>query len=205
MPTIPFHTHEVRWFATGHIPQPVQAWYEALGKRIVQPPRTDDYLLGVDITLGVKTRQGGLEVKQRIADHGDFAFHPRLTGRVESWVKWSFPLATSAAPLDLDSANWVPVRKARQVLLYTFSEQGEISLNPPGEYSTPFAGLELTEVLLAEKETWWTVGMELNGPPEIGFDKLLQLAEHLLQSPPAELTQAQSLSYPAWLEKVTRA
>jgi len=202
MPTAPFHTHEVRWFAPGAAPQPVRAWFSSLGKRVVQPPRIDQYLLGVDASLGVKTRQGSLEVKQRTADQGIYSFHSKITGRVESWVKWSFPLATSAAPLNLDSASWVSVRKARQLLLYTFSEGGEISLNPPGEYPTPFAGLELTGIQLAEKEPWWTVGLELNSSPETGHHNLLRLAEHVLISPPTELTNAQSLSYPAWLEKV---
>ena len=201
--TTPFYTHEVRWFAPGKIPLPVQTWFKDFGKRVVQPPRTDDYLLGVSATLGIKTREGSLEVKQRTAERGDYTFHPRLTGRVESWVKWSFPLATSGLPMNLDVAHWVAVHKARQLLLYTFSEDGEIKLNPPGEYPTPFAGLELTEVQLAEKETWWTIGLELNGPPETGHTNLLRLAEHVLNSPPDELMHAQSLSYPAWLIKAT--
>lgn len=198
----PFHTHEARWFIPGVLPQTVQAWFKAFGKRVVQPPRVDQYLLGTDATLGIKTREGSLEVKQRSTDRGEFTFRPGITGRVESWVKWSFPLATSAAPINLDAANWMPVTKVRQLLLYTFSEQGEINLNPPGEYPTPFIGLELTELQLAEKESWWTVGLELNGPPESDHSDLLRLAEHVFQSPPAELAQAQSLSYPAWLKMV---
>ncbi|MEJ2758044.1 MAG: hypothetical protein P8046_06115 [Anaerolineales bacterium] len=130
--TEPFYTHEIRWFVPGPLPQPIQAWFKAFGKRVVQPPRTDSYLHGLDATLGIKTREGSLEVKQRTAGHGDFTFHSKITGQVESWVKWSFPLATSAAPINLDTANWTPVHTVRQLLLYTFSEQGEIKLHPPG-------------------------------------------------------------------------
>ena len=82
----PFHTHEVRWFAPGPVTQPVQAWFKAFGKRVVQPPRIDSYLLGIDTALNIKTREGSLEVKQRTSDHGDFTFSSNLVGRVESWV-----------------------------------------------------------------------------------------------------------------------
>ncbi|MCB2178485.1 hypothetical protein KQH61_03630 [bacterium] len=200
IPTL--HTHEVRWFAPGTAPEPVRAWFTSLGKLLLQMPRTDRYLLGVEPTLGIKTRQGSLEVKQRSADHGEHHFHPHLAGQVESWVKWSFPLEMATTLTNLPSDNWFPVRKARQLLLYTFSAQGAIVPAPPGEFPTPSGGLELTEVQLAEKETWWTVGLELAGFPSSNQTAFLRLAEHLLQSPPDELMHAQSLSYPAWLETV---
>lgn len=196
------HTHEVRWFAPGSTPASVRAWFASLGQALIQPPRTDRYLLGVESTLGIKTREGSLEVKQRTADHGEYRFHPHLTGQVESWVKWSFPLEAMATLTNLPASSWVPVRKARQLLVYTFTEQGKILPAPPGEFPTPSGSLELTEVRIAEKETWWTLGLELAGFPPSDLAAFLQLTEHLLQSPPVEMVRAKSLSYPAWLKMV---
>lgn len=197
------HTHEVRWFASGTAPQPVRAWFAGLGKALAQPPRTDRYLLGVGAALGIKTRQGSLEVKQRTADHGSYRFGTHLRGQVESWVKWSFPLDAAATLTDLSSSGWVSVRKARHLLLYSFDEQGKVIPCPPGDYLNSSGGLELTEIALADQEPWWTLGLELAGFPPDDLAPLLRLAEHLLHSPPAELTPARSLSYPAWLEMET--
>ena len=52
--------------------------------------RNDDYLLlpGCD-TVGVKQRQGKLEVKALVAGPSPFSLGA-VVGRLDQWVKWSF-------------------------------------------------------------------------------------------------------------------
>ena len=60
-------TTEVRWFRRGSIPQSVRQWFSTLGRQPeFQPPRLDYYLRLLDgDALGIKIREGKVEVKQR--------------------------------------------------------------------------------------------------------------------------------------------
>ena len=107
----PLLTCEVRWFDQGGIPADLHAWFDALGEQEIQPPRTDLYLAGLDASVGIKLRQGLLEIKPRQADLGERMFLPGVIGRAATWAKWSFPPGEGEWP-GVDSAHWLPVKKA---------------------------------------------------------------------------------------------
>jgi hypothetical protein len=103
--TIPLASHEVRWFFAGKAQQQaaLQHWFETIApmpKRPgVGPPvwqgRLDDhpdvYLLvpGSD-DMGIKWREGELQIKGRVASLGTQVFCGRHQGAVERWIKWSY-------------------------------------------------------------------------------------------------------------------
>jgi hypothetical protein len=103
--TIPLASHEVRWFFEGKVQQhaSLQRWFETtapLPKRPgVGPPvwqgRLDDqpdvYLLVPgSADMGIKWREGELQMKGRIASLGTQVFCGRHQGAVERWIKWSY-------------------------------------------------------------------------------------------------------------------
>ncbi|NIV28827.1 MAG: hypothetical protein GWN58_04720, partial [Anaerolineae bacterium] len=63
-----YPTLEARWFMRGSIPHEVREWF-ARGEPapIHEPPRMDHYLrLQRSNALGIKLREGRLEIKQRL-------------------------------------------------------------------------------------------------------------------------------------------
>ena len=197
-------TCEVRWFDQGGIPADLQAWFDALGQKEIQPPRTDLYLIGLDASVGIKLRQGLLEIKPRQTDLGERMFLPGVIGRVGSWTKWSFPPGEGEWP-GADSAHWLPVSKARQMLYYRVQEDGEISANPPGDTPETGGSLELTTITLANGQRWWTLGFEVIGPAELQWVILRQIVLHVVfDGPPDGLGLDRSYSYPYWLNRRTK-
>jgi len=107
MPTsIPLASHEVRWFFEGDADAhpALKRWFETAAPFEKDPGvgapawkgrldgQPDVYLLvpGGD-DLGIKWREGERQVKGRVASLGTQVFAGRHQGRVERWVKWSYP------------------------------------------------------------------------------------------------------------------
>ena len=106
MPDIPpLATYEVRWFFTGAVQQypSLRRWFETAvpiaQNPDVRPPQwqerlggqPDIYLLvphGTD--MGIKWREGQLQIKGRVASSGIQRFGEGHQGQVERWVKWSY-------------------------------------------------------------------------------------------------------------------
>ena len=110
-----FFTEEIRWFFSGTTPKSVTAWYEAqVCAASDQPPRTDFYLrLDDDDSLGIKLREGRIEVKQRKEAGGLVQLSEKVVGQVEAWRKWSFDLAETEESV-AEATQWVGVWKARR-------------------------------------------------------------------------------------------
>ncbi len=197
-------THETRWFFPGATPPAVKGWFETLGTPDSQPARTDRYLLRVDSSLGVKFREGRLEVKQRDAEYGFHPFSPAVSGRVESWTKWGIEIAADEDPSTLKSGRWLPVTKSRQILYYEFDRQGKVKQIVPGEIPDQGGSLELTAIH-ARDSFWWSVGVEVIGDVERQFEILLSLLQNVFeQTHPPQLLAEASYSYPHWLEQFSR-
>jgi hypothetical protein len=197
-PMMIFHTHEVRWFFSGQIPPNVATWFAGRCDPILQPARTDLYLTGTDESLGVKVREGRLEVKQRQGSGEAVRFAKGAKGEVQGWTKWGFDLADPGlANLD---GGWLPVRKRRWVRYYQVSREGDLSPFPPGSYPERGGGLELTAVSLPDDREWWTIGVEVFGPDDCRREDLLALMGWLMAgSGGPELLLEDSMGYPAWL------
>lgn len=194
-----FPTAEVRWFFEGPVPDAARVWFRAVAGEPPLEARTDRYVRPASPdSLGVKWREGKLEVKRRVGVVGEERFHARVAGRVERWRKWSFELASEAG-LARPAGDWVEVAKRRQVR-YFAAEPGGVRWLESGERSAQACGLELGEVRIGDA-VWWSVCFEAFGPDEGALaDRLQRVASHAVaEAEPPALGAAHALSYPAWL------
>lgn len=205
-----FSTLEVRWFYDGAIPPDVLAWFQRGGKQPAAPGhRVDHYFCLVEgDSLGIKVREGRMEVKQRRHTYRVVRLHERVAGVMESWSKWSFALAASeqdpASPLAPAQA-WAAVEKKRWLRRYRTTSDGQIVAVSAREYPPAGCDWELTEVGVGGK-TWWTVAFEAFGMESTQQETLNQVAGYiLLAAEPPDLDAEHSCGYPGWLGPVARS
>jgi hypothetical protein len=168
--------------------------------------REDDYLINPNLMgLSVKIRGGrALEVKVFRGRRGVLSLAGRVQGFLESWQRWSFPVG-SVLRGGLDSASWRSVRKVRRISFFAAGE-GRLSASVPTPERGTGCAVELTEVTLNGRN-WWTLGVEAAGPPD-ALRSLVEGTAALLFDQPLpgalQLSPADSCSYHAWLQDLTR-
>jgi hypothetical protein len=175
------------------------------GEPAHQPPRTDLYLrLADDDSLSIKVREGRLEIKQLVRHVGTVHLHDHAEGVLQTWRKWSFPLAPSPemqGTIAGPDSCWIPVHKKRRLLCYGVSDGDRILVLPLPLHTLPTQGcaLELAAVQIAG-QTWWSVALEAFGPEDVLCDAVLRTGQQVFSagSPPL-LEERCSLSYPEWL------
>jgi hypothetical protein len=196
MMPIPLNSTEIRWFFPHSPPEAIQTWFGSLGAVENRPPRTDIYLPGLGLDLGIKLREGRLEIKRLTADHGSRKFAGGVEGNVRAWTKSSFELTPDQDP----PADWIAVEKSRRILYFDSGPGGEITPAAPGTIPQAGGGVELTLVTSAEGRRWWTFGIEVVGPETDQADILSALADQLFSPPvPLSLPVSASQDYPSWL------
>lgn len=190
---------EVRWIFPGHLESAVARWFGRFPAETES--REDTYLLAPHLPgLSVKIRAGrALEVKLYQGSAGTLEVAGRARGRLESWVKWSFPLG----PLRQESRDppgWSPVAKRRRISW--FSRAGaRMVAGAPALAREPGCAVELTEVR-ARGEAWWSLGFEATGPHDLLHSALEDTAALVFaQALPGgvELGTDDSRSYAEWL------
>jgi len=195
---------EVRWFYRGLIPPEVMAWFGRMGSLLEeQPGRVDHYLRRLDNdSLGVKLREGRLEIKQRIGPPRVVDFHPKVSGLVEGWRKWGFPLAQNEPPLSGPDAAWIAVVKKRQLRRYRVTEDGQVENVAVEAEPAQGCELELSRIEVAG-QSWWSICFEAFGQ-EANREEYLRLTAHhvfgVIEPPLLEIEA--SFSYPAWLGNI---
>jgi hypothetical protein len=226
---------EIRWFLPGHslkdqlldwfkLPEqplvtesePYTAQPEALPFVKLEKRRDDDYLLLPDCgTVGVKQREGKLEVKALVAGPHFFSLD-EVVGQVDQWVKWSFSpskeifedpkmFAQQLKSGLLKSGPWCTVVKNRYLQKVSF-DSGSLASVSPDKWPDTGCNIELTVIGAgAGVEPWITFGFEAFGPSDRITAMLDEAVEHFFAlhgSPPAQLDKSNSLSYPMWLTKL---
>jgi hypothetical protein len=196
-----FPTMEVRWFRPGEIPAAIQEWFQRCkGEPEEQQPRVDYYFhSAADDSLGIKLREGRLEVKRRRRRLGIVHFHERVAGQVEHWRKWGF-----AYDIERDGPwpSGFYVKKDRSLYRYRLAKDREIeAVSSPAQLG-PGCELELTQVS-ARGQTWWTLAFEAYGHEVTIHDILFLTVHHLFAAnAPPTLDPRDSYGYPRWLEVV---
>jgi hypothetical protein len=200
-----FPTVEVRWFQQGQVDPDVQAWFHRVAEHAEeQSPRTDYYLQEANAGgIGIKLREGLVEIKERRHFYGRVEFHPHVRGIVDGWRKWSFPYPED---IDLgDSAafdqSWIGVEKARWLALFQVEDDGVEAA--PGSTEPSFGcGLELTRVE-ARESIWWSVGLEAFGAKDQNYERLITTADHIFSTADPPRFQADhSYAYTKWLDLI---
>jgi hypothetical protein len=220
---VPWSTLEVRWFC----PDPpaengsaLEAWfrsrptYESGGKPAPlawapEPPawRQDRYLVvpGHD-DMGIKWREGRLEIKGREAALGHQVFAPGIEGRCERWLKWSYAgeaIARRFGSLFHDCAAnaIVTVEKRRLQRHLRLDPSGVVLEVGLGEERERGIDVELAHVRLAgtSSDLYWTLGFEAF-PSDCLSERFAQVVRCFLEGCPAlPLGADRSMSYPRWL------
>jgi hypothetical protein len=194
-------TAEIRWFLRGTLPEEVSRWFETVcGTTTLYPTRVDLYLaLPETDAVGVKLREGLLEVKRKDGDLGLLNLHPNVAGHGNTWTKWSFPASMEEGHLgDLapNAPGWLAVAKTRRLSTLTISPDGVVDLANEGPALGRACWIELTEVRMDHDE-WWSLGFEAVGPKECLQEDLERAAQHLFGlSDPPTLTADTSFAYP---------
>ena len=219
-----YHSAELRWFLPeqGHwdallhwfrlqakLPLNTEGQYDpktAAGPFVkLEQERTDEYLLLPDCdTVGVKQRQGKLEVKALVGYPRPFSVGT-VVGRVDQWVKWSFDPSDAIAnqlKIEVDqSGPWRKVVKQRYLQKYSF-DSGLVAVSPDQRPDTG-CNIELTAInVKAAVGTWLTLGFEAFGPSGRVTALLDEAVRHYFTthgSAPVPLEERDSLCYPAWL------
>ena len=208
-----FPTVEARWFRQGEVSPEVASWFhEAEGDVDRRPRRVDHYLrLKNRNGLGIKLREGRIEVKQRNLRKDAIHFHQHAVGAIEHWRKWSFPLAGShqaQLSIAVPEASWTRVSKERRLLTYRLTEDGRVvvATSPRDRSDVTRQGcvMELTGVRVGGQD-WWTLAFEAFGDEPLLEDLLFAVARHLLaaRAPPV-LNISESWSYADWLRIVAQ-
>jgi hypothetical protein len=155
---------EVRWILPGQLEASMAEWFDRFPA--VAEFQDDVYLLEPRLPgISVKIRSGrAFEVKTYRGSLGILDTAGGARGHMESWQKWSFPVA----PLSTVSegpAGWTLVRKKRRISQFLVADERiRAVLAKRGE--EPKCAVELTEVRLRD-ESWWTLGFEATGPTSL--------------------------------------
>jgi hypothetical protein len=190
---------EVRWIFPGQLDTAVAGWFGRFPAQTES--REDTYLLDPQLRgLSVKVRAGrALEVKVYRGSPGILQVAGRARGRMESWLKWSFPFS----PLSQDSGDpavWLAVRKRRRISRFSLAS-GQIVARAPGLSGEPRCEVELTEVR-THLQDWWSLGFEATGPANLLRSELQATATLVFaEALPAGVDPGpdESRSYAEWL------
>ena len=192
---------EVRWILPGPLEPAVAGWFGRYPAEIAA--RQDAYLLNPELRgLSVKVRVGtALEVKVYHGSPGTLEVAGLARGRLESWQKWSFPVAMLSQD-DRWLPGWTVIRKSRRITGFWLAN-GQIVAAVPGPATEPGCAVELTEIHVGS-QAWWSLGFEATGPVDLIRSTLERAAALIFaQAPPGdvELGLSQCRSYAEWLSR----
>jgi hypothetical protein len=204
-----FPTLEVRWFYRGAVPPEVDAWFQRGPGKVERHPSREDHYLRITDTdaLGIKLREGRVEVKQRAHEHGTLRFHERVSGAVEHWRKWSFQLAAARSALSsiaVPPTPWIAVRKRRLLRTYRLTtDKCVVPVSTPQNIGQA-CELELTSVRVVGQD-WWTLAFEAFGDESALKEQLVLVARHVFAVDEAPSFHApESCGYADWLRRITQ-
>jgi len=182
---------ELRWFKRGKLPEEISKWFQQddLEGQLQQPEEREDVYLyspGIEY-LGLKLRQGRLEIKWRKAELGVRRFGNRVEGKVEKWGKWLCEDSTEESFQLTDvvgKKSWVSVKKVRSQRLYEN------------------CAVELTQLNVRGSD-WWSLAFEATGDDDSLIENLQTVANLVFKTYNGLELQAQdSYAYPSWLNLV---
>lgn len=200
-----FPTAEVRWFYRGSVPGGVLTWFiTGFPEPEEQPPRVDWYLQLADgDALGIKLREGRIELKRRLHQYGIVRLAAGVDGRIEGWRKWSFPLAeTEEFPeyASLEAHHWTRVRKERQLKRFSITAGRQVEPVPVGSLLSDGCNAELAHISAAGGQ-WWSLAFEAFGHEPDLVETLVAIAAFALERGETPTFHAHdSYGYPQWLQ-----
>lgn len=199
-------TAEVRWFYRGTLPEEILRWFQQdqLGEHLAPPEEREDWYLysPENDYMGIKLRQGRLEIKWRIAELGVVHFGDSVEAKAEKWGKWlcEDPTAQSFQPTDvMGEKAWIGVKKVRWQRQYQVLPGKPITAVPVNESIDQGCTVELTQLSI-NGDTWWSLAFEAVGEDDKLMDTLQAIANWVFKTYSGlELQAEDSFAYPRWL------
>jgi len=200
---------ELRWFERGRLPEATSQWFQQdeLGDYLAPPEEREDvylYLPGCEY-IGIKLRQGQLEIKWRKAELGSVRFGDTVEGKAEKWGKWLCEDSTSESfqPQDVvGEKSWVNVKKARSQRRYQVLPGKLIKAVPVTESIAQGCTVELTQLSINSND-WWSLAFEAVGEDDCLMNNLEAVARRVFKSYRGSKLQPQNcFAYPTWLSAV---
>ena len=152
----------------------LKAWQDELKpNQYTREERTDVYLyLPGRMDVGIKRREGRLEVKYRIGPPWPKRIAPGLDGFQETWVKYGFELESAIPELSgspADVSTWYEISKFRKALVVHRSKIG-LEFRPLQYMKDTDVQLEYTRLQVLG-QTWFTFGLEWPAGVELRLPK----------------------------------
>ena len=220
-------TLETRWFFPGLLEETgtgVEAWFRAHAFGSGGPAplawdpappawRRDRYLVipGQD-DMGIKWREGRLEIKGREAELGRVTFAPVIDGVCERWIKWSYAGAAIERRFfglfhDEAAQGLALVEKRRLQRLLALDAAGASMEVDRGEPRTRGVNVELAKIRVpgAPNEAHWSLAFEaFPGDPQMSEPFKAVVAAFLEGCPALPFATERSMAYPRWLLELGR-
>ncbi|MEH0154049.1 hypothetical protein V6R21_07855 [Limibacter armeniacum] len=193
---------EMRWFSTKAI-QPIIRWFEEKELTFSSSSvRTDFYLpLQNKADLGIKTREGKVEIKQRMTAPVSKKLSENVEGYLEEWVKWSFKTANDDKLLkeivEERQHDWVEVQKERMVAILTKDLNGQLILVNANCWVDYGCQIEYTRLKINGKQ-WFTFAFDWFGNQQIKLE--VDFINEILEDDFLKLNT--SLSYAGFLGEI---
>ena len=212
MPVVILPSLELRWFDHGPLPVQVRDWFDTLprprGMSSLPERRTDVYLPTPGApNMSVKLSRGSLEAKLRL-DATDFRGPAgKVHGVSERWTKWSWKYDGDAHSTVYDAfaaeqqADWVELEKARGQRKFRVVNGSPEPIISNARVELGYA-IEVVDGLYRGVR-WWSVGIDAFAPDESIHDMLGDAVRLMEEAFPLTLTHAHSMSYPAWVDRLT--
>ncbi|WP_224485244.1 hypothetical protein [Robertkochia aurantiaca] len=174
-----FRTDEIRWFFKKESWSLLKAFHAMGGDSANGDSRTDHYLyLPPRDDIGVKIREGQVEIKHRVKINGKKNLSRQISGLSESWIKWSFS-ADPGDPLlneivkgesyrfeSTEDPCWIPVLKTRYLIFAQKDEKGELHITHSEPLGDSGLQIEYSRIRVHE-EDWFSFALEWFGGSEL--------------------------------------
>lgn len=200
--------YEMRWFFQGAAKPEIISWFQGGEFGAVLPEteeRTDVYLRSLDNGLGIKLREGKLEIKWRRKAEPFTAMGVHVRGKLEDWEKWSWRDSQGKSDRIIQDMIkqkkdncWLEVKKLRMQRKY---EHVGDRISEVGMTVRPSRGCmaELTTLGIMGVP-WWTMALDLFGTEQESVETAERwLALAIKKYPGPALDDAASVGYPEWL------
>jgi hypothetical protein len=195
---MPLITCEMRWFLDGALPGEVERWLQGGGQTTAPTWREDRYLILPGVAdMGIKEREGRVDIKGRLAVLGHHAIAPEIEGVAERWCKWTCGAAI-AERLGSFQDGAIVVGKGRVQRHFLLDSDGRTQRTAQRDLTQRGFSLELTRIRLPAGDHW-SLGIEAAPDDAALLADLLAALSRVLQGFPMPLPPARSMSYPAWL------
>jgi hypothetical protein len=215
----PFTSCEVRWFLQGSSEkhETLRRWFMEFApfkqdKDVGEPEwygrlgeEPDIYLLLPDCDdMGIKWREGTLQIKGLIEELGPERFSGRHEGCVQRWIKWGYeelpPAYQSLFDVhEMDGLVRLSVHKTRAQRMFRIDACNEPAETVPGVMLERGLGFELTDLEVAGKQHC-SIAFEAFPDDASMPAEFLSCVERLLEGLETSILDAgKSRSYPSWL------